>query len=911
MIKKIIVLTGLIVFFYCKLSSGQNISKIKITNSYSDFLDAVFLDIGTKYHVKYSYDWNTIHQYSLTKSFTNAPLDSVMNIICDQFHLKYHFDDDILIVEKIKEYINPDNPQANTEFIDYNDKKIYFGVPSKLNFTLSGKVKDQTNGEALPYAIVGIPGTSISSVTNTDGYFTLLKVPSDTSTLTISYMGYRTRKFFLSPEIAKGTLVIEILPASTQLSAVEVKGQREELMRRSDDVSVVQISPKKIESLPSLGEKDIMRSLQLMPGVTGSKESSSGLYVRGGTPDQNLILYDGFTVYHVDHLYGFFSAFNSNAIKDVQLYKGGFESRFGGRLSSVTEITGKDGNQKNFNFGGDISLLSFNAYIETPIGKKITILVAGRKSWKGPLYNKIFDEFNKSNARGNPGGGYGSYGNRNSNATTVTSYFYDLNSKITYRPTDKDVISLSLYNGTDDLNNSQNMSAPSFLQSQNISFSSDNSDLTKSGNIGGSLKWSRKWSDYLYGNTLISYSNYYYDRNRSNSMSTTNSSGETTSFNSGTIENNNLKDYSFKSDYQYDYFKNNKIEFGGFYTFNNISYNYSQNDTTTILDRRNYGVTVGGYLQDKIQLFKDKFFVLPGIRFTYYSPTTKTYTEPRLSMNYNLTDKIKIEGAIGQYYQFVNRVSFEDILAGNSEMWLLSNNSNVPVASATHYILGPSYETNNYLFSVEGYYKRLQGLTEYTLRISPHPGNTINYDENFYNGSNYSRGIEFLAQKKAGNLNGWISYTLGQSMDNYSAFSSKAYSSDQDVRHEFHFVGMYKIKRWEFSLTWIYATGSPYTAPEGGYTLVMLGGNTKDYINVGDKNSLRLPDYHRLDIAANFRILNHIGRDIGYIGVSIFNVYNRQNVWYKQYQIVNNEIIETNVNYLGITPNLTLSFKMR
>jgi hypothetical protein len=122
---------------------------------------------------------------------------------------------------------------------------------------------------------------------------------------------------------------------------------------------------------------------------------------------------------------------------------------------------------------------------------------------------------------------------------------------------------------------------------------------------------------------------------------------------------------------------------------------------------------------------------------------------------------------------------------------------------------------------------------------------------------------------------------------------------------------MYKIKRWEFSLTWIYATGSPYTAPEGGYTLVMLGGNTKDYINVGDKNSLRLPDYHRLDIAANFRILNHIGRDIGYIGVSIFNVYNRQNVWYKQYQIVNNEIIETNVNYLGITPNLTLSFKMR
>ena len=911
----------IVIIIFCLLttstllkSQNTNLSVIRVAKSYSDFLDAVFLDIGTTYKVRFSYDWNVIHQNKLTVSFSNTPLDSVMDIICDQFHMKYHFDGDILMVEKMKEYANTDGAQTNVEIIEYHDKKIYFGHPSKLNFILSGKVKDQNTGEALPYAIVGIPGTSVSAVTNTDGYFTLLNVPSDTSVLTISYMGYKTRKLFLSPDVVKGKLVIEILPSSTQLSTVEIKGQREELMKKSNDVSAVQISIKKLESLPSLGEKDIMRSLQLMPGITACKESSSGLYVRGGTPDQNLILYDGFTVYHVDHLYGFFSAFNSNAIKDIQLYKGGFESRFGGRLSSVTEITGKDGNEKKFNMGGEISLLSYNAYVETRIGKKITILVAGRKSWKGPLYNEIFKEFNKSynsTRASTSGGGYGSYGNRNSTAATITSYFYDLNSKITYKPTDKDILSLSLYNGTDDLDNSRKMSAPSFMQSQGISFNSDNSDLTKSGNLGGSLKWSRKWSDHLYGNTLISYSNYYYDRNRSNSMTSTNSNGETTTFQSGTIENNNLKDYSFKSDYQLDIFKNNKIEFGGFATYNDISYKYSQNDTTTILSRNDYGTNAGVYLQDKIQFFKNKLFVLPGIRTTYYSPTNKTYYEPRFSANYSLTDKIKIEGAIGQYYQFVNKVSFEDILAGNTEMWLLSNNTNVPVGSAIHYVLGTSYETNNYLFSAEGYYKDLKGLTEYTLRINSHQGSTVNSEENFYNGTNFSKGIEFLAQKKTGKFNGWISYTLGQSMDNFVAFSNTAYPSNQDVRNEFHFVGMYKFRRWEFSLTWIYATGSPYTAPEGGYELTMLNGTVKNYINVGDKNSLRLPDYHRLDIAANYRLLTYEKRDIGYIGFSIFNVYNRQNVWYKQFQIVNNNIIETNVNYLGITPNVTLSLKIR
>jgi ferric enterobactin receptor len=902
----------LLCFFFSGNLIGQtaSLSKIKVTKTYSDYLDAVFLDIGTRYNVKFSYDWYAIHQISFNGSFNNAPLDSILNILCSKYNLKYHFDDNIVEIEKIKEETNSEFTEVTSGATEYNDKKIYFGDPKLFKFTLSGKVRDENTGEALPYAIIGIPGTSVSAVTNTDGYFTLLKIPSDTSTLTISYMGYKTRKFYLTPETQRENLIIELLAASTNLSAVEIKGERLELMRvASAEISTVKLSPQKIATLPNIGEKDIMRSFQLMPGVSSSNETSSGLYVRGGTPDQNLILYDGFTVYQVDHLYGFFSAFNSNAIKDIQLYKGGFESKFGGRLSSVTEITAKEGNQKNFNIGGDLSLLSANAYMEIPMGKKITFFVAGRKSYKGPLYNKIFKEFNnqgtttETNAPANshmPSG----------TETTVKSFFYDLNSKLTYKPSSKDIIALSFYNGTDKLDNSRKMSTPSFLQDKGIDLSSSTSDLTKYGNLGGAVKWSRKWSNNFYGNTLISYSNYYSNRNRTGNTAFKGPGGDDKNMQSGILENNNLKDYGFKSDYQWDILKDNKIEFGCFATYNDIHYSFSQNDTTTYLNRQDYGSVSGGYVQDNFKFFDSKLSLVPGVRLTYFNITNKVYSEPRFSINYNITDKLQLKFATGRYYQFVNRVEREDIMTGSRDFWILSDRNKVPVGEAIHYIIGTSYDTKNYLYSVEAYYKDLKGLTEYSIRFKPQVGSG-GYSENFFNGNGIAKGIEFLAQKKSGKLNGWVSYTLGQALDYFPVYSDKYFPASQDVTHEFKIVSMYKWKRWDFSATWIFATGRPYTAPEGGYQLTLLDGTASNYITVGEKNSLRLPNYHRLDIAANYNFFNSRKKAVGYIGISIFNVYNRKNVWYKEYKIAEGYVVETNINYLGITPNLTLSFKLR
>ena len=773
--------------------------------------------------------------------------------------------------------------------------------PTRFDFFLSGVVVDEETNEKLPFATIMIKGTAIGATTNADGFFTLQKVPTDTTTLVVQYLGYQRKEFYLNPTSAKQSLVIGMHVISNEMQQVVIAADREDLLQVNNrSISTIKMSPKSLEQLPNVGEKDIFRSLQLMPGISAANESSSGLYIRGGTPDQNLILYDGFTVYHVDHLYGFFSAFNSYAIKDVQLYKGGYESRFGGRLSSVTEITGKDGDQ-HFNIGGDLSLLSANIFTEIPIGKKFTSVIAFRRSFKGPLYNTIFDKFNPSSSSTStqqPGPG----GNFN---TKATSFFYDLNAKFSYRPTEKDVISLSFFNGTDKLDNGFKAS-PSF---GGMSTNFKITDLTRYGNLGSSLKWARTWNTKLYSSALLSYSYYYSKRDKTNEGSFTNSSGNETTFKMGTLESNYLNDCSFKYDLNWSPIVANKFQAGVFGTYYDIKYKYSQNDTSYILNRHTTGTLVGAYLQDEISLLKGKLTVLPGIRTNYFDITKKTYYEPRISAAVTLTKNLVLKAAYGKYYQFANRVVREDILSGSRDFWILSDGRTVPVSYSFHYILGLSYENKNYLFSAEAYYKDLVGLSEYSVRFIPNQQG-ISYEENFYHGNGYAEGIEFLAQRKFGNFKGWVSYTLGRAMNHFDVYSSQDYPADQDVTHEFKIIGLYKWKRWEFSATWIYATGRPYTAPSGAYSIQLLDGTSESYFTVTSKNSLRLPDYHRMDISANYRFKNQDGNDIGYLGFSIFNLYNRTNIWYKQYEIVNNQIVETNVNYLGFTPNVTLSFKL-
>jgi hypothetical protein len=867
---------------------SQNLTDIRLNKLYTGPLTSVLDDISRQHGVHFSYEKPLLENVQIAERPFDEPLGGFLKKALKGANLKF-YEDAAGNIHILGEFDKAD-AQALAQ------PKKYAGAPTRLNLTVVGKITDKLSGESLPFVTIQVAGASIGGDSNVDGLFTLLNVPADTNTLVFRYIGYDPTTIFLSPEANLENLLVEMTPTSTQLDEVLVVAEREALMQAGNEVSMLKMTPAKIASLPSLGEKDIFRAFQLMPGISAANEHTSGLYVRGGTPDQALTLYDGFTVYNVDHLFGFYSAFNANAIKDVQLYKGAFGAKHGGRLSSVVELTGKEGNNRRFNLGGDLSLLSINLFAEAPIGEKLTSIVAVRRSWKSPIYNEIFDRFSGENETPLPS----QFGN------TTKSWFYDLNAKLTWKPTNHDVFALSFYNGKDNLDNSIRPELPGFLASD-ANFSLDIADVTDWGNTGASLKWSRKWGSRLYSNTLVSYSKYFSDRDRSVAGSFTNADGETESIRRGAIEVSDLYDYSAKSDFEWAVSQNHQAGFGFFYTWNDIAYRFSQNDTSSVIDRQTKGSTLGAYLQDEWQTLGDRLTLTPGLRFSYFSETGKPYMEPRFSFSYQLTDEWKLKGSAGRYFQFAKRVIREDVLQGSRDFWVLADDDRLPVSSNRQFVFGASYETNGWLFDAEAYHKKLEGLSEYSLRFSPSFGN-IDYDEFYYEGNGTARGIDFLVQKKYGRWNGWAGYTIGDVRQNFEVYGEQDFYASNDVTHEFKLVNLYKWRNWEFSATWIFASGKPYTASDGGYQLTLLDGTVQDYLSVSAKNGLRLPAYHRLDLAATL----HFGvQSKSSIAFSLFNVYNRNNVWYKTFEIVDDTVIGTDVNYLGITPNLTFTTKIR
>jgi ferric enterobactin receptor len=892
--------------FILALNSGyaQDFGGTKINEYYWNApLRKVLEDLRIKYKVALVYDSALVSKFKFDHLFTNTPVPLALDIIFkDNPDLGYFFDAENSVKVIPRSVLNASKLSTSN--------KKYIGKPEKFNFTITGIIKDKLSGEPLSFASVMLKGTSRGCMSNVDGYFTLPQVPSDTSSILVFYLGYMRQLFYLSPNADINNISILMDPIINKLKEVEVKGQREDLLKASEGGNLIKMAPAKIAELPSLGEKDIFRTFQLMPGIGGSSGSSAGLYVRGGTPDQNLILYDGFTVYHQEHLFGMFSAFNPNAIKEVQLYKGGFEAKYGGRLASVMEIIGKTGNDKKFNAGCDFGFLGFNVYTEIPLWEKGSVFIAVRRSYKTFLYEKFLNSFSEksSSAQAVPPVGEGPGGGMPHmvEEQQPTSYFYDLNAKVTYKITLKDIISYSFFSGKDYFDNSRDVNR----SRGGMSIDGGITDLTKWGNWGTSLKWSRKWNEKLYTNNLLSVSVYSNSKERSDSHTMMKSDSTSTAFNMGSMEDNVLKDFSFKTDNEWKLNSKNQIEFGAQYNHYDIAYKFSQNDTLSILNMLDKGDLLALYVQNRLKPFDKRMTLLPGIRISYYSKTANPYFEPRFQSSYNLTPKLKLKASTGVFYQFANRIIREDIQSGSREIWILSDGEKIPVSRAIHFIGGASYETNNWLIDAETYYKKLSGLTEYTLRFTQQFGHSIDYSSLFYQGKGYTRGLDILLQRKFGKFTGWIGYTLSETRYNFAVYGNGYFSASQDVTNEFKLVCIYKLNRWVLSGTWIYATGLPYTQPIGGYVLTMPDGTTISSIIPGSKNAARLPDYHRLDISAKYDFtMGETGK--GTIGFSLFNLYNRKNVWYKEFSVDETGLTETNINLLGITPNISLTLQIR
>jgi ferric enterobactin receptor len=789
---------------------------------------------------------------------------------------------------------------------------------------ISGYVRDGDTGEALPHASVLLDGTKLGAATNTDGYFVIVNAPTANRKLQIRYIGYATGKVELDSTTTRtAPLEIYLKPIVYELAGITVQGEAQTI-EAADKVSEVVLAPAQLRSMPNLGEVDVFRSLQLLPGISGVSDGSSGLYVRGGTPDENLVLFDGMTIYHVDHFFGMFSAFNADAIKDIRVYKGGYPAEFGGRVSSVVNLTGKTGSSSDYRYGVGLNLLSGNGLLEIPLHDKGSLLVSLRRSYtdviQSGLYNKLFDFKTGDDGvqtAGGPGGGGGPGGTRRG-FTSVSErpdfYFYDFNTKLTLTPTDKDILSLSFYRGKDNLDQSQDLSGNNFsfrgggnndfVVAQDISRQRE--ELTTWGNTGVSGKWARRIHDRLYSSAMASYSSYFstYDRSTSFSGSTlADSVGFFRGGGAATNEDNEVEDLTVRLDNEFHVSNSHDLKFGLGVSMFNSHYYTALNDTTQLLALDTKSRQANFYLQDMWSISPNLELTIGG-RGVHYDKTSKLYLEPRASLMYSLSERVKLKGAWGHYHQFVNRISNENVLEGGRDFWLLADEEMTP-NFAEHYIGGASYETDDFLFDVEGYYKDLDDLLEYTRRVQYvfRNGRREEVGRGFFQGQGSAKGIDVLLQKKRGKLNGWLGYSYGKVEHTFPDFNSGlTFPASHDRTHEINLVGKYRLGDWELAATWVYATGKAYTAPISQYYVDLLDGSEFSYIHVSDKNSQRLPNYHRLDFSISRSFYFDTTKWVA--GFSLFNLYNNKNVWYRQYDLDVQPVAVTDVTMLGFTPTV-------
>lgn len=718
--------------------------------------------------------------------------------------------------------------------------------------TVSGNVRDAANGEDLIGATITVPelpGTGITS--NAYGFYAL-SLPPGNYTLRVSYMGYSTLE--KPADLTKGnqTLHLQMNASAAQLAEVEIKAVKDDQNISRNEMGVVRLSPKDIKSVPVLfGESDILKTIQLLPGVQSAGEGNAGFYVRGGAADQNLILLDEAPVYNASHLLGFFSVFNSDALKDVTLYKGNMPAEYGGRASSVLDIRMKEGNNKKFGVSGGLGLIASRLTIEGPIvPEKGSFMLSGRRT-----YADMFLKLSKEES-----------------VRKSSLYFYDFNLKTNYQLGERDRVFLSGYFGRDN-----------FGLRDLFGFDWGNATAT--------LRWNHVFGEKLFSNTSAIFSDYSYD------IHLQADSSSTLSINSG------IRDLNFKQDFGWFVDENNTVKFGGNlihhrFTPGKIETGEGSSFNSMVLEDK-YALEGSAYLQNEwavdrhlnieIGIRYSRFHYLgPGTAYTFDDDgevaeekeygdweSIQQYNgwEPRLSVRYQLNPVSSVKASLNRNYQYMHLLS-NSTTGTPTDIWVPSTN-NIKPQIADQVAVGyfRNFADNAFEFSAEAYYKRLDNLIDYRNGADLFFNKTVEHELVYGTGKAY--GVELLLRKTRGRLTGWVSYTLSRTLRDFEAINEGAtYPARHDRIHDLAFVGMYELTpRWQLSATWVFNTGDAATFPSGTYD---FEGKRVPYYT--ERNGYRFPSYHRLDLGATF-IARKTKRYESSWNFSVYNTYGRQNVY--------------------------------
>ncbi len=731
---------------------------------------------------------------------------------------------------------------------------------AQKKYTLSGYVKDDSNGESMPGANVYIPETKQGAATNTYGFYSLT-LPEGTYTVSISFVGFQD--FKQTVELNKDTrLNINLKTKSIEAKEVEITGTRIEQNLKSTDMGRVEVSVEEMKKLPAFfGEVDLVKIVQLIPGVKNAGEGNTGLYVRGGGPDQNLVLLDEAVVYNAAHLLGFFSVFNSDAVKTVDLHKGGMPAQYGGRLASVLDISMKEGNMKKFQLDGGIGLIASRLTAQGPIKKDTSsFIISARRTYLDVLVQPFIRETSPTK-----GSGY---------------YFYDLNTKINYRLSDKDRLFISGYFGRDV-----------------FTFKSTESGFNIRipwGNATVSTRWNHLFSNKLFLNTSLIFSDYQFESNV-----------EQTAFKFNVFSG--VRDYNAKMDFTWYPSYRHTVKFGANYIFHRFTPNNASGELVGEAfslgpPERIFAHESAVYISDDFDV-NDKLRIHAGLRgsmfnqvgpFTRYLKDEQGFTndsivyergepiqtypnlEPRLMMRYQLNGKSSIKASYTMNYQYIHITS----LANQSlptDLWFPST-ALVRPQKGVQYSLGyyRNFKENTWEASIETYYKTMDNQVEFKDGTLPSDGLNDNVDNFLTFGRGEAYGAEFFLKKSLGDFSGWIGYTLSWTTRTFPELNNgKTFYARYDRRHDLSLVLSYDLnEKWTFGTVFVYASGNLMWLPTNIYYF-----EGKPVLQYGERNNYRMPAYHRWDLSATW-YTRRTGKYRANWNFSIYNVYSRLNPFF-------------------------------
>ncbi len=766
-----------------------------------------------------------------------------------------------------------------------------FYISNSQKITINGYVSDAKTGERLIGANVYFPQLNAGTKTNNYGFYSISSdVSNDSTELTASYIGYQKDSRII---VLNTSQKIDFkLFSSRELKEVVVKTTKTTKMHESTQMSAISIPIETIKKLPALmGEVDILKSLQLLPGIQAGNEGQNGLYVRGGGPDQNLILLDGVPVYNASHLFGFFSVFNPDAVNSVEVYKGGFPARYGGRLSSVIDIRMKEGTKSGGIHGSaGIGLIASRLMLEGPMGKnnkKGSWMISGRRTYIDLLSAPII----KAASGGQGTGGY---------------YFWDLNAKANYKIGKNDHLYLSAYTGKD------KFYAKGFESGKEVFRANINW-----GNLTSLLRWNHQFSNKIFGNLSATYSRYKF---QVGSKVSTTDNNITSTFSA--LYSSGINDWGLK--YDLDIFPSTKhtIKVGAgvvYHTFTPGALSLKNADLPAI--DTVYNITRAPeydvYIEDDIEITR-KLKANIGVHASAFKSKSNFYPsiQPRASLRYLLKPEWSIKASFCTMTQFIHLLSNNGI-GLPTDLWVPVTDKIKPQQSSQA-ALGLSHTLNNtYEFSVEGYYKKMNNIIDYIDGASFINANT-SWEEKVEMGKGWSYGAEFFVQKKTGRLTGLAGYTLSWTNRQFPTINSgKIYPYKYDRRHDFKIAAVYELsKKIEISGDWVYGTGNAMSMPLYKYNATNITENnfggmfgSQAMYHYDSRNNYRMPAYHRMDIGVNFIKTTKRGWERTW-NISIYNVYSRKNPYfiYATQDNAGNDVLKQ-VSLFPILPSFSYNLK--